>query len=121
MGRFIHKHKGSGIIVDDIFKPMKSVLSSLTETVVNPFAQKALQSGILPAGNKLGKKPAEKSGDSIMKQLASRFNKSKTTMTKPNIPVKEESTDMILNRFISGSGIKKDEIKIMQANNIHGL
>ena len=44
-----------------------------------------------------------------MKQLASRFNKSKT-ITRPNIPVKqEESVDMVLNRLISGSGIKKDE------------
>ena len=49
-----------------------------------------------------------------MKKIASRFAKSKpqsiTTMTRPKIPVKqEESTDMILNRLISGSGIKKDE------------
>ena len=74
MDRFIYKHTGSGIIVDDIFQPMKSVLSSLTETVVNPFAKKALQSGILHACDKLGKKAAEKRGDSIMKQLARRFN-----------------------------------------------
>ena len=63
LGRFVYKHKGSGIIFDNIFKPMRSVLSLLTKTVVKPFAKKALQSGISHAGDKLGKKAAEKSGD----------------------------------------------------------
>ena len=63
LGRFVYKHKGSGIIFDNIFKPMRSVLSLLTRTVVKPFAKKALQSGISHAGDKLGKKAAEKSGD----------------------------------------------------------
>ena len=61
-GRFVYKHKGSGIIFDNIFKPMKSVLSLLTKTVVKTFAKKALQSviNISHAGDKLGKKAAEK-------------------------------------------------------------
>ena len=89
LGRFVYKHKGSGIIVDNIFKPMRSVLSSLTKTVVKPFAKKALQSGISHAGNKLGKNSAEKNDDLIMKKLASRCTKSKPSMTRPNIPVKQ--------------------------------
>ena len=63
LGRFVHKHKGSGIIIDNIFKSMKSVLSSLTKTVVKPFAENALQSGISRTDDKLGKNAAEKSGD----------------------------------------------------------
>ena len=63
LGRFVYKHKGSGIIVDNIFKPISCVLSSLTTTVVKPFVKKAPQSGISHAGYKLGKKAAEKSGD----------------------------------------------------------
>ena len=59
----MYKHKGSDIIFDNIFKPMRSILSLLTKTVVKPFAKKALQSGISHAGDKLGKKAAEKSGD----------------------------------------------------------
>lgn len=75
-GRFVYKHKGSGIIFDNIFKPMKSVLSLLTKTVVKPFAKKALQSviNISHAGDKLGKKAAEKKW--LKKKLASRFTKS---------------------------------------------
>ena len=63
LGRFVYKHKGNGIIVDNILKPMRRVASSLGETVVKPFAKKALKSGISHAGDRRGNKAAEKSGD----------------------------------------------------------
>ena len=52
LGRFVYKHKGSGIIVDNIFKPVKRVLSKVPEMVLKPFAKKALKSGIEQAGDK---------------------------------------------------------------------
>ena len=69
-----------------------------------PVAKKALESGISHTGERLGKKISEKSGDLIMKKLA----KARATPT----PKKEESTDSILNRLISGNGIKRKR-KIM--------
>ena len=62
---------------------MRRAASSLTKTVVKPFARKALQSGISHAGDKLGKKAAEKSGDFITKKLASQFPKTKTRSKRP--------------------------------------
>ena len=104
MGRFVHQHKGSGIIIDNIFKPLKSLVKKFAK----PMAKKAIESGVSHAGDRLGKKISEKSGDLIMKRLAS-MRKGKTeqkAIVSP--PVKqEESTDMILNRLISGSGIKR--------------
>ena len=121
LGRFVYKHKGNGIIVDNILKTMSRVASSLGKTVVKPFAIKALQFGISHAGGKLGKKAAEKSGDLIMKKLAGKFNKP-STLPKPStsrsVRPREESTDMILNRLISGSGIKIRR-KIVQPININ--
>lgn len=109
LARFAYKQKENGIIVDNILKPKRRVASSLGKTVVKPFAKKALQSGISHAGDKLGEKAAEKSGDLIMKKLAGKFNRPST----PSIPSastsvrsQEEPIDMILNRLISGSGIK---------------
>ena len=57
---------------------MRRVASSVAKTVVKPFSKTVLQPGISYAGDKLGKKAAEKSGDFIMKKLASQFYKSKT-------------------------------------------
>ena len=73
LGRFVYEHKGSGIIVDNIFKPIKSILTSAFKKVAKPMAKKALESGISHAGDKLGKKAAEKSGDFIMEKII-RFN-----------------------------------------------
>ena len=69
LGKFVYKHKGSGIIVDNIFKPMKSVVSSVVKKFVKPLGKKAIESGISNAGDRLGKKISEKSGDLIMKRL----------------------------------------------------
>ena len=69
LGRFVFRHKGSGLIVDNIFKPLKNVASSVFKKFAKPMAKKALESGVSHAGDKLGKAAAEKSGDLIMKKL----------------------------------------------------
>ena len=108
LGKFVYKHKGSGIIVDNIFKPMKSVVSSVARKFVKPFAKKALKTGISHAGEKAGKKIAEKSGDLIMERLRNmRISDTKQKTLLPPIKEQEESTDMIINRLISGSGLKR--------------
>ena len=100
LGKFVYKHEGSGIIIDNIFKPVRKTASTFTR----PLAKKALQSGVFHAGDKLGKKAAENNGDFIMKKLAGKFNRPSKS-SQPSIP--SESTDAILNRLISGSGIRR--------------
>ena len=70
LGKFVYKHKGSGLIVDSIFKPMKSILSSVFKKFAKPIAKKALESGISHSGEQLGKKISEKSGDLIIKKTS---------------------------------------------------
>ena len=104
LGRFVYEHKGSGIIVDNIFKPLKSLASTAFKTVAKPMAKKALESGISHARNKLGRK-AEKSGDFIMKKLHGSTKQSFTkTIKPPQTKHKEEDYNTILNRLISGNG-----------------
>ena len=115
LGRFIYKHKGSGIFVDNIFKPMKSIASSLFKKFAKPIAKKALESGISHTGERLGKKISEKSGDLIMKKLQNMRlgnTRQKTMITPTQHKKQDESTDMILNRLISGDGMKRKR-KIM--------
>ena len=106
LGHFVYEHKGNGLIIDNIFKPLKSITSSIFKKVAKPMAKKSLESGISHAGDKLGKKAAEKSGDFIMKKLHG-------SKKKPNNNAiihkkqKEEDYNTILNRLISGNGIFK--------------
>ena len=60
LGRFVYEHKGNGIIVDNIFKPIKSVFNSAVQKVAKPMVKKALESGISHAGDKLEKKQLKK-------------------------------------------------------------
>ena len=109
LGRFVYKHKGSGIIVDNIFKPVGRVLSKVPEMVLKPFAKKALESGISHAGDKLGKKAAEKSGELIMRKLHGSTKQPMNEIVKPTKPTKpkQEDYNTILNRLISGTGLRR--------------
>ena len=42
LDRFVNKQKGSGIVVDIIFKPMRSIATSVLKKVVKPLSKKAL-------------------------------------------------------------------------------
>ena len=105
LGRYVYEHKGSGIIVDNIFKPIKSLFTSTLKKVAKPMAKKAIESGVSHAGDKLGKKAAEKSGDFIMKKLHGSTKPSLTKTMKPTKPKQvEEDYNIILNRLNSGNG-----------------
>ena len=115
IGRFVYRHKGTGLIVDNIFKPMRKVAAKAASAVFSkfakPIAKKALQSGISHAGDKLGKKAAEKSGDLIMKKLGNMRIGSKKqpvkNLTPAAAPAPGESSEEILNRLISGQGVSR--------------
>ena len=82
MGRYVYKHRGNGLIVDTLMKPLKSVAKSVLGNVVKPFAKKAIKAGVSHAGERVGKaaanKAIEKSGNLIRKRL-SQMNKGTST------------------------------------------
>ena len=110
-GKFVYKHKGSGLIVDNIFKPMKMIV----DKVFKPVAEKALKSGIESAGDKIGKKVVTKAGHILIKELQKKGKKSnpQKQVQKETNKQKEEEEDynVILNRLISGEGYKNQKIK----------
>ena len=109
LGRFVFKHKGNGIIVDSIFKPLRkmvtSAASSVLRNLVKPMAKNALKSGVEHAGDKIGKKIAEKSGDLIMKKSHKGFSKpkSKPILKKQQTQQRQESADNYIKRLISSN------------------
>ena len=130
LGRFVYKHKGSGLIVDNIFKPMKKMLATATKAVLKPLAKKALKSGIESAGDKIGKKAvdvaskkfSESPGLTFLKEMGKKtkgstgptardYNgmlNSMIQLSQPKVTQPaEEDYNLILNRMISGSGMKK--------------
>jgi len=76
--KFLYKHKGSGASVDDTFKPIRSVTSSLVKNAAKPNMKKVVKSGVEHAGERLGKKATGNSGDLIMKRIANMRDKKAT-------------------------------------------
>ena len=117
LGKFVYKHKGSGIIVDNIFKPMRRIFTPVIKKFARKSGEKALKSGVSHLSKKMGKKTSEKSGDMIMEKLRNmRIGDARQKALTPPIKQQqqEESTDMFINRLISGSGIKRrNRVKIM--------
>ena len=115
-GRYVYKHRGNGIIVDNLMKPLKKVASALTGQVLKPFAKKAIQAGVSHAGEKVGKKAADKvierSGELIRKRLKtkkatqSKAAKSKATKTaskKARTPLRQDEVNALINNLIACS------------------
>ena len=42
LGKFVYQHKGSGLIVDNIFKPISGKLLTVSKAVLKPLAKKTL-------------------------------------------------------------------------------
>ena len=102
LGRFVYKHKGSGLIVDNIFKPMKKLLSTATKAVLKPLAKKALKSGIESAGDKIGKKAVDFAGKKVSERAGHLIMKDLQSLGKKVQPKPKEDHTAMLNRFISG-------------------
>ena len=117
LGKFVYKHKGFGIIVDNIFKPMRRIFTPVIKKFARKSGEKALKSGVSHLSKKMGKKTSEKSGDMIMEKLRNmRIGDARQKALTPPIKQQqqEESTDIFINRLISGSGIKRrNRVKIM--------
>ena len=110
MGRYVYKHRGNGLIVDTLMKPLKAVASTVLKEVVKPFGKKALKAGVSHAGERVGKKAAdkviEKSGNLIRKRLSQRNSKSsgpkgKNRVTKGTAKKTRDDVNMLINNLIA--------------------
>ena len=107
MGRYVYKHRGNGLIVDTLMKPIKSVASKVLQDVVKPFVKKAVKAGVSHAGKRVGKKAAdkviEKSGNLIRKRLSQRGTAKKTRVTKGTAKKTRDDVSMLINNLIARS------------------
>ena len=73
LGRYVYEHRGHGLIVDNLFKPLGRKAKEIGKKVVQPFLKAKAKEGLSKAGEKLGKKAvqmtSERAGDLIRKRL----------------------------------------------------
>ena len=76
LDRYVYAHRGNGLIVDNVLKPIQRKAKEFGKAVVKPFLKKKAKETISKAGEKLGQKAIEKwtqksenAGDLIRQRL----------------------------------------------------
>ena len=76
LGRYVYEHRGNGLIVDNLLKPIQRKAKEFGSKVVRPFLKKKAKETISKAGERLGQKAIEKwtqksenAGDLIRQRL----------------------------------------------------
>ena len=73
LGRYVYEHRGNGLIVDNLFKPLGRKAKEIGKKVVQHFLKAKAKEGLAKAGEKLGKRAvqmtSERAGDLIRKRL----------------------------------------------------
>ena len=113
LGRYVYEHRGNGLIVDNLFKPLQRKAKEIGKKVVKPFlkakAKEIRKKGLSKAGEKIGQKvaqratqglrPREMAGDLIQKRL------NKTSLNSRPVEKRQKAQDVItlINNLIAMS------------------
>ena len=76
LGRYVYAHRGNGLIVDNVLKPIQRKAKEFGKAVVKPLLRKKAKETISKAGERLGQKAikkwtqkSENAGDLIRQRL----------------------------------------------------
>ena len=79
LGRYVYEHRGNGLIVDNIMKPLKGAISAAASKAGRAVARAIGKKAKIAAVKATAK--AEKSGDLIRRRLQSQMETPKTPKT----------------------------------------
>ena len=106
LGRYVYEHRGNGLIVDNLLKPIGRKAKEFGSKVVQPLLRKRAKEigkkGLAKAGEKIGQKvaqklrPREMAGDLIQKRL----NKTSSNSKKRQ---KAQDVNTLINNLIAMS------------------
>ena len=111
LGRYVYAHRGNGLIVDNVLKPIQRKAKEFGSKVVRPFLKKKAKETISKAGEKLGQKAVEKwtqksenTGDLIRQRLdRQQRNGRQTNGKKRQRQSQTEDANAFLNNLIAMS------------------
>ena len=111
LGRYVYAHRGNGLIVDNVLKPLGRKAKEFGSKVVRPFLKKKVKETISKAGEKLGQKAIEKwtqksenAGDLIRQRLdRQQRNGRQTNGKKRQRQSQTEDANAFLNNLIAMS------------------
>ena len=113
LGRYVYAHRGNGLIVDNVLKPLGRKAKEFGSKVVRPLLRKKAKETISKAGERLGQKAIEKwtqktieenAGDLIRQRLdRQQRNGRQTNGKKRQRQSQTEDANTFLNNLIAMS------------------
>ena len=111
LGRYVYAHRGNGLIVDNLLKPLGRKAKEFGSKVVQPFLKKKAKETISKAGERLGQKAikkwaqkSENAGDLIRQRLdRQQRNGRQTNGKKRQRKSQTEDVNAFLNNLIAMS------------------
>ena len=111
LGRYVYAHRGNGLIVDNVLKPLGRKAKEFGSKVVRPLLRKKAKETISKAGERLGQKAikkwtqkSENAGDLIRQRLDGRQrNGRQTNGKKRQRKSQTEDANAFLNNLIAMS------------------
>ena len=106
LGGYVYEHRGNGLIVDNIMKPLKAGLSTAANKAARAVVSKFTK-GAKAKAKATAKKAQEKSGDLIRQRLSrsrGKQSKSRTPQTsRGNAKMTRNEVNTLINNLIARS------------------
>ena len=108
LGRYVYEHRGNGLIVDNIMKPLKAALSTAANTAGRAIAKKLGKKAKATKVTAGTAGTAEKSGDLIRKRLSQgtkpkRGRASANATAKAQTKMSKNEVNALINNLIARS------------------
>ena len=106
VGRYVHEHRGNGLIVDNLFKPLGRKAKEIGKKVIKPFLKAKAKEGLSKAGEKIGQKVAQKASQKLSQRemagdlIQKRLNKTSSN-GRQKTPVKRRQKAQDVNTLIN--------------------
>ena len=103
LGGYVYEHRGNGLIVDNIMKPLKAGLSTAANKAARAVVKKFTK-GAKEKAKSVKEKAQEKSGDLIRQRLTrSRGRQSTSQRSRGNAKLTRNEVNTLINNLIARS------------------
>ena len=109
LGRYVYEHRGNGLIVDNLFKPLQRKAKEIGKKVIKPFLKAKAKEGLSKAGGKIGQKVAQKASQKLSQRemagdlIQKRLNKTSSNSRPVERRQKAQDVNTLINNLIAMS------------------
>ena len=103
LGGYVYEHRGNGLIVDNIMKPLKAGLSTAANKAARAVVKKFTKGAKAKSAKAKATKAQEKSGDLIRQRLSGSRGRQSRGRSRGNAKMTRNEVNTLINNLIARS------------------